>query len=357
MNVIVIRGEYELRQGFHYEYDRDGVPLGQGGMGRIFEGFSVNDITGQYTTVAIKEINEEMAGNQELIERAMREASVQIDHENLLRMYGFIPNQEYSVLTGTPVIRYYMVMERLVGVNLDQVLTGNVRDKSGMVVPYAEQLYKTYYSDKPKAILEIMRGVLSGIQALHNHGYIHRDIDPSNVMVTTDGRIKVIDFGVCKRIGSSTNEKEGLTQIGSFIGKVNYAPPELATGAVENQNCTSDVYELGVMLFQLATGHLPFSGTNQEIMSAQLVKPLPVREIDNRIIREVVERATQKNQAARYASASEMLADLERLEKKGGKENSVRSTSSSVSIPSWLFAVSAILGLVIGVVLHFILVQ
>lgn len=365
MNVITIRGEFEKSNGYHFEYDRDGIPLGQGGMGRIFHGFKVDDATGQYIPVAIKEINENIAGNPELIERAMREASIRIDHDNLLRMFGFIPNAEFSQVTGTQITRYYMVMERLVGANLDQVLSGNAFDKSGMTIPYAQQIYQMYISDKPQAILEIMRGVLSGLQALHEHGYIHRDIDPSNVMVTIDNKIKMIDFGVCKQVNSWTSQAGGpqskLTSPGSFIGKFNYAAPELVSGDVDNQNYTTDIYSLGVMLFQLATGHLPFNGTNQEIMSSHLLLPLPVKEIENKIIRRVVEKATQKKQEMRYASVAEMLAELEQIKNQTHvipaskpekrKEEKTPSTSSA-NIPSWLFAVSAAAGLVVGVVLQ-----
>ena len=361
MNVITIRGEFEQSQGYHFEYDRDGIPLGQGGMGRIFQGFKINDATGQCVPVAIKEINENIAGNPELIERAMREASIQIDHDNLLRMYGFVPNIEYGAASNTMITRYYMVMERLVGANLDQVLSGNVFDKSGMSIPLAQHLYQEYVSDKPMAILEIMRGVLSGIQALHDHGYIHRDIDPSNVMVTLDNKIKMIDFGVCKQVNSWVSQsgmpQHHLTQAGSFIGKFNYAAPESVSGDIDKQNFTTDIYSLGVMLFQLATGHLPFTGTNQELMSAHLLRPLPVKEIDNKYIRRVVEKSTQKKQELRYASAREMLADLEHIANPTSSGTVVKEHSEPVPpcIPAWAYAIAAPVGLVMGVVLNFIL--
>lgn len=372
MNVITIRGEFEQNNGYHFEYDRDGIPLGQGGMGRIFHGFRVDDRTGKYSPVAIKEINENVAGNRELIERAMREASIQIDHDNLLRMYGFIANQEYSQTSNTMITRFYMVMERLVGANLDQVLCGNCYDKSGMTIPYAQQIYQMYISDRPKAILEIMRGVLTGVQTLHEHGYIHRDIDPSNVMVTLDEKVKVIDFGVCKQVNSWVSQsgapQSKLTSPGAFIGKFNYAAPELVSGDVDKQNFTTDIYALGVMLFQLATGHLPFNGTNQEIMSAHLLQPLPVKEIDNKTIRNVVDKATRKKQEMRYASAAEMLAELEHLgEQRTSTHETVRTFNpvkeksmdeeqkQPLAIPSWLYAVSAASGLFAGVALQFIL--
>lgn len=361
MNVIRIIGEAERQQGVYYEYDRDSAPLGEGGMGRIYQGFRV-DISGGYRTpVAIKAIHDNISRDPQLIERAMREASIQIEHENLLRMYGFIQNVEYDSVHDVNVMRYYMVMERLVGVNLDQILNGVIYDRSGMMIPYAGELYQLYTTNRIEAIVQIMKCVMSGIMALHEKGFIHRDIDPSNVMVTIDNKIKLIDFGVCKHIDTMLAPEKSLTQAGSFIGKVNYAAPELALGDVAHQNRTTDIYALGVLMYQLAVGRLPFNGTNQEVLAAHVSKKMPINDIPNKDLRRIVDKATQKKQEKRYATAAELIVDLEHISRHitnhGGYHSPAPNPNPDPNIlkNALLFGGAAVAGLLIGVILKFIL--
>lgn len=366
MNVIRIQGDVERSQGIYYEYDRDSIPLGEGGMGRIFQGYRVDDMSGGFRIpVAIKEIHENISRDPQLIERAMRESSIQIEHENLLRMYGFIANVEYDPMRDSNIVRYYMVMERLVGVNLDQIMSGVTTDKSGMQIPFAQEFYEMYTTNRDTAIVLIMKGVLAGIMALHDRGYIHRDIDPSNVMVTIDNKIKLIDFGVCKHIDSSPGQDRKLTQAGSFIGKVSYAAPELALGDVEHQDRTTDIYALGIFMYQLSVGRLPFTGSNQEVLSAQVSKKVPVNDIVNKDLRCIVEKATQKSQLKRYSTAAEFIVDLDRVIFKrtssGGNTkafvpptNDSRESGQGKWTLFWIL--SPICGFVIGLIVKFIVV-
>lgn len=349
MNIIRIFGETERFQGIYYEYDSDSAPLGEGGMGRIYQGYRVDELSGGFRTpVAIKVIHDNIARDPQLIERAMREASIQIDHENLLRMYGFIQNVEYDQLRDINVTRYYMVMERLVGVNLDQIFNGVTYDRSGLMIPYAGVLYQLYTTNRIEAIVQIMRNVMSGIMALHEKGFIHRDIDPSNIMVTIDNKIKLIDFGVCKHIEALVTEKS-LTQAGSFIGKVNYAAPELALGDVSHQNRTTDIYALGVLMYQLAVGRLPFNGTNQDVLAAHVSRKMPVKDIQNKDLRRIVEKATQKKQEKRYATAAELIVDLERVSR------TIPEQPNDLIKNILLWASVMIFGVLIGLLLKLIL--
>ncbi len=311
MNIVRIQGEAEKRKGIYYELDIDGPFLGEGGMGRVYKGFCVNMHTGQRSVVAIKAVHESIQSPQ-LLERARREASIQIDNENLMKMFGFIENPE-QLLSGAWVKRYYMPMEFLVGVNLDDLLKGITTDQNGLRIPFAEELYAYFQSDKVSAIAQIIKALLAGIMAMHNRGFIHRDIDPSNVMITLDRKIKLIDFGICKQINTLATMDKHLTASGTFIGKVNYAAPELVLGDVKSQNETTDIYAIGVLLYQLYTGRLPFEGSDEHVLFCHLRKPMPVKDIRHPQLRRIIKKATEKSQAKRYASAAEMIVDLERL--------------------------------------------
>lgn len=361
MNIIRIQGDFERRQGVYYEYDRDSQPLGEGGMGRIYQGYMVNEASGGFRRpVAIKEIHEHIARDPQLIERAQRESSIQIDHDNLLRMYGFVPNMEYNSLQNATIARYYMIMERLVGVSLDQIIKGVVTDKSGMHIPYAQTIHDLFYTNRTEAIVKVVRNILSGIMALHDRGYIHRDIDPSNIMVTIDNRIKLIDFGVCKNISMLAQDK-ALTQAGSFIGKVNYAAPELVLGDVTHQNATTDLYAVGILIYQLAVGRLPFTGTNQDVMAAHIQHKMPVNDITDKELRKIVDKATQKKQEKRYQSAAEMIVDLDAILRRStyppqhsSVGNGTSYTPSSSPKTPVLFILAALAGLIVGLAIKLI---
>lgn len=308
MNIIRLQGPDEKRMGIHYEYDAASHPLGEGGMGRVFKGFRVNERTGERMPVAIKAIYETMP--EHVVERARREAEIQIDHDNLIRMYGFVENR----LPGCDKTHYHVIMELLVGVTLEDVLKGVTTDNNGLEIEFAKEIHELTRKFKAEAAVRILKAILAGLMALHDRGIIHRDIDPSNIMLTMDNKIKLIDFGICKQIVNLQSQDKSLTSSGVFMGKVNYAAPELALGDVRSQNYTTDIYALGILLYQIITGHLPFSGTDQEILAANLHKPLPVREIKHPDIKKVIKKATDKSQAKRYRSAAEMRVDIERID-------------------------------------------
>lgn len=309
MNIITLQGDLEKRNGIHYEYDVDSTPLGEGGMGRVFKGFRVVERTGERTPVAIKAIYENIP--ERVVERARREAEIQLDNDNLIRMYGFV--ETVSVIGNKTRVYYHVIMELLVGVTLENIINGVTTDQNGMQIPFAAEIYNQYVQDRNITVIRIMKSILAGLMALHDKGFIHRDIDPSNIMLTIDGKIKLIDFGICKQIVSLESLDKALTATGVFMGKVNYAAPELVLGDVKSQNYATDIYALGILLYQLCTGHLPFNGTDQDILSANLKKALPMKDINNNDFKRIIKKATEKMQAKRYASVAEMRVDLERV--------------------------------------------
>lgn len=306
MPLIRLQGDAERQAGIYYEVNTDDAPLGAGGMGQVYRGIRVEVRTGIRRPVAIKFLFDDLPPSA--IERSRREASIHIQNENLVEMFGFI-----EVTDTTGATHYHVASELLEGVMLYDLLEGKTTDPAGNEVPFAAELYRLYQTNREAFATRIVKAVLSGVMAMHDMGYIHRDIDPSNIMVTVQGRIKLIDYGIAKKL-NATNEPS-LTSTGQFMGKAAYAAPELIIGDVPHQNETTDIYAIGIMLFQLLTGHLPFDGPQLEVQQMQMQKPMPVKEIANPSLRNVVARATRKVQRDRYISASEFRTDIERAER------------------------------------------
>ncbi len=135
-------------------------------------------------------------------------------------------------------------------------------------------------------------------------------------MVTSDRKIKLIDFGIAKKLDTLNTQDRQLTSAGQFVGKPGYAPPELVLGDVAHQNETTDIYEIGILLFQLITGELPFQGSMNEVMDKQCHAKMPLKSITNARIRRIIARATDKKQTNRFASASEFRVAIEQLERR-----------------------------------------
>lgn len=308
MNIVKFQGEAPE---IYYEFDKDSVPLGEGGMGRIYQGYRIDTKNKYQSIVAIKCIRPELVSNPTVLQRAQTEASVRLNHNNLIRMYGFFSGAEFSQYSGTYTPAYYISMERLIGVNLEDVLFRQVvTDRSGAAVPIAEELLSFYSSNKELASVNILSSLMDGISFLHQNGYIHRDIDPSNVMLTQEGYAKVIDFGICKKIGVNSIGG-GLTKAGQFLGKISYAAPELILGDIANQGPATDIYALGIMLYQLLTGELPVSGSDQEVMNFHLLGKFDFSKIQNKKMRKVIAKATAKDYRERFTSVTEFQSALE----------------------------------------------
>lgn len=304
-----LQGQLEKRNGYYYEFDMHSKPLGEGGMGVVYKGFKIYEATGNRSVVAIKAMFDGLPA--EVYERAEREASIRLRNDNLVEMLGFISEIEIDPY-GMQKNKYYVVSEYLNGVVLSDLLTGQFKDKDGIEIPYAKQLYTDYVSEKEKTSIEIIRCVLSGILALHDKGYIHRDIDPTNIMVTDEGTIKLIDFGIAKYVRSLGTIDKSLTSTGKFIGKAEFASPELVLGDVRNQGYPTDIYAIGILFYQLLVGKLPFTGSKYEVLQMQLNDKVPVKHIKNPLLAKIVKKATEKNKSDRYSSVAELRVEIDK---------------------------------------------
>lgn len=310
MSLIRIQGETERRNGICYQVDSDDQPIGVGGMGQVFKGICVNEKTGSTRPVAIKFLYDDLP--PQAIERARREASIRLRNDNLVEMLGFIEISE-TVQNGAVVKHYHVVSELLTGVSLSDILEGKTKDRNGEEVAYAVKLLQDFRNDPEHFAKIVVVNVLSGLMALHDAGYIHRDIDPSNIMVTADGHIKLIDFGICKQMNNLTTNDRPLTVSGRFMGKPEYAAPELAIGDVKAQNQTTDIYAVGILLYQCIVGHTPFEGACHEILEKQLKEKLPLKVIKDKNLREIIGIACAKKQEQRYQTCAQMRVALETM--------------------------------------------
>ena len=338
MAKIILQGEEEKRKNIYFEVDTSDPVIGEGGMGKVMKGICVDKSTNVTRPVAIKFLYDTLPPHA--IERARREAAIQLRNDNLVEMLGFIETE--SVVGNNVRKHYHVVSELLHGVSLSSILEGKCSDSNGNDIPYACELLQNYKADPVRFAKIIVMNVLSGLVALHDAGYVHRDIDPTNIMITEDRHIKLIDFGIAKKGNKLTTNDRGLTTSGVFMGKAEYAAPELVLGDLKHQNQTTDIYAMGILLFQCIVGHVPFEGPSNIVLDNQLHKKIPLSLIKDKGIRGIIECATDKDQKVRYQSASQMRVAMESLE--GIKKKMKKSTKRMIVLFS-LVIIMIIIGL------------
>jgi len=335
MAVIKLQSERDRIERRYYEYDPETDKLGEGGMGIVYKGRLCYIDTGKTKVVAIKALNPDLPN--EVIERARKEAGIKIFHDNLILMLDFLSKNG----------RYYVISEYLEGETLDKRLARAIQ----LSVPEA---------------LNIIKNVLLGLSALHDRNFVHRDIDPSNIMICTDGRIKIIDLGVVKDL-SVTGHRQ--TMFGQFIGKYEYASSEQLAGLQELVKQTSDIYSTGIVLYELVTGRLPFTGTIDEIVKGHREKPIPLDSIPDKKLQDIIGKATNKTGEKRYRSVYEFIAAIEDLQWNYNSsvatstgwqfsgENTLKETPKHRSIVKWLPYLAggvavAMFGIFVWVIVH-----
>jgi beta-lactam-binding protein with PASTA domain/predicted Ser/Thr protein kinase len=252
--------------------------LGAGGMATVY----LAEDTSLHRKVAIKVLAERYAEDEQFVERFRREAqsAAGLNHPNIVAIY------DRGVAEGT----YYIAMEYLDGPTLKDVI-----DERGGI--------------EPDRAIGFAKQILAALRFAHNHGVVHRDIKPHNVVVSPDGRLKVTDFGIA-RAGASQ-----MTEVGSIVGTAQYLSPEQARGEVVGP--PSDLYSVGIVLYEMLTGRVPFDGDSavaiaMKHLSEEPVPPSVYAPGTPPALEQVVLRALAKDAGDRYQTAEEMSADLDR---------------------------------------------
>ena len=251
--------------------------LGEGGMANVY--LAHDTILDR--NVAVKVLRGDLATDEKFVRRFQREAlsASSLSHPNIVEMYD----------VGEDDGQYYIVMEFVDGKTLKQVL----KQRGHLSVT---------------EVIDIMSQLTDGMAHAHDAYIIHRDIKPQNIMILSNGMIKITDFGVATALNATQ-----LTQTNSVMGTVHYLPPEQAQG--KGSTIRSDIYSMGIMMYELLSGLVPYKGDNAvEIALKHLKEPLPsIRKVSSAIpqsIENVIIRATAKNPKNRYSDAREMYEDL-----------------------------------------------
>src|SRR6266403_4676556 len=320
---IIGNGQADSLVGQAFGHYKISERIGSGGMGEVY---LATDVTAG-RKAALKLLPMRFTGDAERLKRFQQEAHavVALNHPNILTVYEI----------GEGHSTHYIASELIEGETLRQRLMRG-RIEVGDAVDVAIQ-------------------VASALAAAHAAGIIHRDIKPENIMLRPDGYVKVLDFGIAKlaeqQVPLTTPRDEALslveTNLGSILGTVRYMSPEQACGGQVDK--TTDIWSLGVVLYEMATGHAPFTGdTPKEVMSAILEREPPslARYIAHAPaeLQQIISKALRKDREQRYRSAHELLEALKRLRHNLEVEAELQCTSAA---RSWLHRKPALAALLL----------
>jgi len=270
--------------------------LGEGGMGVVYKAQD----TKLRRTVALKFLPPELTRDEDAKRRFVREAQAAsaLQHHNICTIHE---------IDETPDSQLFICMDYYTGETLkEKIIRGPL--------PVGETM-------------EIVTQVAAGLATAHGAGMIHRDIKPANIMVTNDGVVKIMDFGLAKLSGQTK-----VTKTGTTVGTIAYMSPEQATG--EKVDERSDIFSLGVVLYELLTGEPPFEGEHEAALLYEIVheEPKPLESHRRDLPQEfqtVIDRALHKDPGSRIQSARELTNELATLRESCGDESDRRRAVQS----------------------------
>jgi serine/threonine protein kinase/Flp pilus assembly protein TadD len=257
--------------------------LGAGGMGKVFR---VED-TKIKQEIALKLIKPEIAGDKNIIERFRNELKMarMIAHRNICRTFDL----------GEAEGDYFITMEYVPGESLKSMIRMSKRLEVGTAVAIGKQ-------------------VCEGLAEAHRLGVVHRDLKPSNIMIDKDGNVRIMDFGIARSL-----KEKGITGAGMMIGTPEYMSPEQVEGQDVDQR--SDIYSLGIILYEILTGHVPFEGDTpfSVALKQRSEAPRDPRELNGQIpdpLSRAIQKCLAKNRQDRYQTADELRLAMENVEQR-----------------------------------------
>ena len=283
----------------HYRLD---AAVARGGMATLFRATDLND----GRTVAIKVPHAEMEADPVLVERFQREQQIgqELGHPGIVKTYD-----------GEERSRLYMVIEWVEGRLLRAILS----EQRQLPVERATSL-----------TLQI----LDALDTMHKYGIVHRDLKPENIMVDEEDRIKLIDFGIAMK-----EDARRITFVGMSpaLGTPDYIAPEQVKG--QRGDHRSDIYSLGVMLYEMLAGQPPYTGSNPlAVMNERLLHdPEPVRKLRKEVspeLEEILNRALERDPRRRYQTAADMAWELEHQEQVGVDDGARRPVLGGIKLPA-----------------------
>ena len=302
MKQAPLSGRYELEE-----------IVGSGGMSVVYRAWDLKSDR----EVAVKVLRFEHNTDQDLMRQFNREAQAasKVTHPNIVSMYD----------VGQDGDTRYLVMEYVKGITLKEMIRQQGRIEC-------------------KRAVQITLKILAAIDHAHKNNIVHRDIKPQNILVDSEGRVKVTDFGIARVLDSGSN-----TGTGNVLGSVHYFSPEQARGAVADAK--SDLYSVGVVLYEMLTGHVPFDADTPMAVALKHIheKPVPPTSQNPAVwisLDEIIMKALEKDPARRYQSAAQMASDLKLAVRhpNGGvvRVKEEETEREPKRFPSWLVAVLAV---------------
>jgi len=280
--------------------------LGEGGMGVVYKAEDLKLLR----PVALKFLPPKLTGDPVAKDRFINEARAAsaLQHDNILAIHDIDETSDGDL---------FIVMDYYPGESLkEKIARGPI---------------------EPTTAVGIAAQIGTGLSKAHENGIVHRDVKPANIIITKEGEVKIVDFGLAKLASLA-----GLTKTGSTLGTAAYMSPEQAQGL--NVDHRTDIWSLGVVLFEMLTGKLPFRGEHEAAMVYSIVNeaPFPIRSLRPDVpssLEVIVARCLEKDRDKRYQRADEFLERLRRLQEKAGITAKAPASRSRVL---WLTVVACV---------------
>ncbi len=316
--------------------------VGGGGMALVYRARDIylNRI------VAVKILREQFTSDEEFVARFRREAQAvaSLSHSNIVSIYD----------VGHEKNTYYLVMEMVEGRNLKEL----IKEKGPFALERA---------------IDIAKQICDALEHAHEHRIIHRDIKPHNIIITNGGRAKVTDFGIARAVSTAT-----VTHTGNIMGSVHYFSPEQARGEIADEK--SDIYSLGVVIYEMVTGALPFEGESPISIALKKIQndPIPPKERNPQIgeaLEKVILKAMEKDPLKRFSLVSDLRANLlsaqlynrleedtekkvsedtiilPRIQKKKGEKSAEKGLNAPFKVWAWVILALIVVGFILGMYL------